>query len=53
MESVELVALGESLRDRYGDRVDLPAFVAGLDLDGLIGLTVGDLVSYVARQTAA
>ncbi|BCB74353.1 hypothetical protein GCM10022251_72560 [Phytohabitans flavus] len=45
LESVELAALGEALRARYG--VDLPAYLAGLDLDELIDLTVGDLARLV------
>jgi acyl carrier protein len=53
LESVELAALGELLRDRYGDDVDLPAFVAALDVDQIIALTVGDVAAYVARREAA
>lgn len=48
LESMELVAVGERLRAAYGERVDLAAFVAGLDIDQLIELTVGDLVGFVA-----
>jgi len=48
LESLELVDLGARLRDRFGDRVDLLAFLAGLDIDELIDLTVADLVAYVA-----
>jgi acyl carrier protein len=48
LESRELVDLGERLRDRFGDRVDLLAFVGGLDIDELIDLTVADLVAHVA-----
>lgn len=50
LESVELAALGDLLRDAYGDRVDLAAFVAELDIDEIIGLTVGDLAGYVAQR---
>jgi acyl carrier protein len=50
MESLEFVALGERLRERYGDRVDFPAFIAGLDVDEIMGLTVGDLLAFVSRQ---
>ncbi|HVQ92793.1 MAG TPA: hypothetical protein VMU51_17295 [Mycobacteriales bacterium] len=53
MESIELLALAELLQSRYGDRVDLPAFVAGLDIDRIIGLSVADLVDFVAAQRAA
>ncbi|MFC0530784.1 acyl carrier protein [Phytohabitans kaempferiae] len=46
LESVEVAALGEALRARWG--VDLPAYLAGLDLDELIDLSVGDLARLVS-----
>ena len=49
-ESVELVALGELLRSRYGEGVDLAAFFAELDIDQIIGLTVGDVLAYLAPR---
>jgi acyl carrier protein len=51
LESVDLVEFGARLRHRYGDRVDLPAFVAGLDIDDLVGLTVGTVAEHVATAT--
>lgn len=48
LDSVELAALAELLQSAYGNEVDLAAFLAGLEIDRLIGLTVGDLVSYIA-----
>jgi acyl carrier protein len=50
LESIEILALAERLRDRYGEAVDLPAYCAGLDLDRLVGLSVGDVVSYVGER---
>lgn len=50
MESIELAALDRLMRDRYGERVDLRGFLAGLDLDALIALRVGDLVALVAHR---
>ncbi|MDQ7910885.1 hypothetical protein RB614_40970 [Phytohabitans sp. ZYX-F-186] len=47
LESVEVAALGEALRARWG--VDLPAYLAGLDLDELVALTVGDIARLVSR----
>ncbi|WP_308167436.1 4'-phosphopantetheinyl transferase superfamily protein [Catellatospora tritici] len=47
LESVEAVELGERMRQRWGDGVDLAAFYAELDIDQIIGLTVGDLAHYV------
>lgn len=48
LDSVELAALAGLLKSDYGNEVDLAAFVTGLEIDKLIGLTVGDLVSYIA-----
>lgn len=45
LESIELAELDTLLRDRYGNRVDLRGFLAGLDLDALIALSVRDLVT--------
>jgi acyl carrier protein len=47
MESIDLVALGGLLAERYGAHVNFAEFVADLDLDAIIGLTVGRLVRYV------
>lgn len=43
LESMEVLILGDSLREKYG--VDLPAHLARLTMDELIALTVGDLVA--------
>jgi acyl carrier protein len=47
MDSLEMTALAAALEEAYGDRVDLAAFVAGLDFDDLVGLTVADLAAHV------
>jgi acyl carrier protein len=52
LESIEFVALGEVLRERYGDRVDFPAFIAGMELDEIMSLTVGRLLTYIADRLA-
>ena len=43
LDSVELAALGALLHQRY--RIDLPAYLAALDLDELIELRVKDLMA--------
>jgi acyl carrier protein len=55
IDSLEMAALAGLLREAYGDRVDLAAFLAGLDFDQLVGLTVADLAAYlhVCRAGAA
>jgi acyl carrier protein len=50
LDSVELAALSEELRRRYGPSVDLAGHVSTLDIDAIIGLTVGDVLDYVASQ---
>ena len=47
LDSLEATALASLLQEAYGDRVDLAAFMAGLDFDALVALTVADLVGYV------
>jgi acyl carrier protein len=53
LDSLEMAALCDLAREAYGDQVDLAAFVSGLDIDQIIGLTVGDLVAQVAAVRAA
>lgn len=50
LESIEFVALAERLRERFGDQVDFPAFLAGMDLGEILGMTVGDLVTRIESR---
>jgi Phosphopantetheine attachment site. len=47
LESIEFVALTERLQQRYSGQVDFTAFIAGMDLEEIIAMTVGHLVSYI------
>ncbi|HEX9033663.1 MAG TPA: acyl carrier protein [Streptosporangiaceae bacterium] len=47
LDSLDLTALAAVLRDRYGTAVDLVGYVAGLEIDEIIGLSVGDVTRYV------
>jgi acyl carrier protein len=47
LESIDLVTLAGHLEERYGARVNLAEFLAGLDIDSIIALTVGDVVRHV------
>jgi acyl carrier protein len=49
LESVDLVTLAGHLQARYGQRVNFAEFVAGMELDEIIDLTVGRLVRHVVR----
>ncbi|MCG8919372.1 acyl carrier protein [Actinokineospora sp. PR83] len=52
LESIDLVAVGQMLAEHYGEQVNLAAFLAEKDLDDVIGITVGDLVSFVESSTS-
>jgi acyl carrier protein len=47
LDSLDLAALSALLRERHGAAVDLTGYVAGLEIDQLIGLTVADVAAYV------
>ncbi|WP_432133424.1 acyl carrier protein [Streptomyces sp. bgisy154] len=53
LESIDLVTLAGLLQERYGDRVNFAEFLAGMDLDEIIELTVGRLVEYVVTSLKA
>jgi acyl carrier protein len=40
LESIEFVALAERLRERYGDRVDLVAFLGDMDIDEIMASSI-------------
>ncbi|WP_407640561.1 acyl carrier protein [Actinokineospora iranica] len=52
LESIDLVAVAAMLSERYGEQVNLAAFLAELDLDQVIALRVGLLVDFVVDATA-
>lgn len=47
LESIDLVTLAGALEEHYGDAVNFAQFIAGLELEQIIDLTVGELVDYV------
>ncbi|MER5776342.1 acyl carrier protein [Streptomyces sp. NPDC002039] len=51
LESIEFVALAESLHQRYGAEVDLMGFLAEKDMDGILAMSVGEIVEHIARVT--
>jgi acyl carrier protein len=50
LESLEFVALAERLLDHYGGQVDFVAWLATMELDEIIALTVGDLVAFIVAS---
>jgi acyl carrier protein len=53
LESIEFVELSEKLQDHYGERVSLVTFIADKDIDGIMSITVGQLVDFIESQLAA
>jgi acyl carrier protein len=50
MESLEFVVLAERLPGLFGPQVDFVSWLAGMELEEIIALTVGDLVSFVVSS---
>ncbi|MFE4261845.1 acyl carrier protein [Streptomyces sp. NPDC056883] len=53
LESIEFVALAELLHHRYGSGVDLMGFLSEKDMDGILAMSVGELVTHIGRITHA
>jgi acyl carrier protein len=53
LDSVDLVALGAMLAERYGAPVTIAEFLAELRIDDVIGLRIGTLVDYVCGTLVA
>lgn len=53
LESIDLVTLAGLLRETYGDRVNFAEFLAGMEFDEIIELTVGRLVEHVVQSLKA
>jgi tocopherol O-methyltransferase len=52
LESVEVAEFAAALRERFGDRVDLPGYIAGLEIDEMVALSVADVAAHVAARQA-
>jgi acyl carrier protein len=52
MDSLEMTALAARLGEAYGDHVDLAGYLAGLEFDRLVALTVADVAAYVHASGA-
>jgi acyl carrier protein len=53
LESIEFVELSERLQEHYGAQVNLAAFIADMDIDEIMGMTVGQLADYIEAELAA
>ncbi|GGM51049.1 hypothetical protein GCM10012275_22420 [Longimycelium tulufanense] len=46
-ESIDLVAMADHLNARYGEVVNFAEYLASMELDEIIELSVGQLVEYI------
>ncbi|MCQ9181599.1 acyl carrier protein [Streptomyces sp. IBSBF 2953] len=53
LESIDLVTLAGLLQERYGERVNFAEFLADMEFEEIIELTVGRLVEYVVTSLKA
>ena len=53
LESIEFTALAERLMEIYGERVDFMSWLAEMDVDQIIAMTVGELVNHISASLAA
>ena len=49
LESIEFVTLAEKLTGEYGPRLDFTGWLADMELDQIIGLSVGEVVDFICR----
>jgi len=53
LESIDLVTLAGLLEERYGGQVNFAEFLADMEFDEIIELTVGRLVEHVVQSLKA
>jgi acyl carrier protein len=53
LESIDLVTLAGLLEEKYGRRVNFAEFLAGMEFDEIIELTVGRLVEHIVHSIKA
>lgn len=53
LESIDLVTLSGELRGHYGDQINFAEFIADLELEEIIELTIGELVDFVVNSLPA
>ena len=47
LESIELVALGDALQERYGAQLNFAGWLSGMGLEALLELRVSDLIDWL------
>jgi acyl carrier protein len=50
LESIEFVTLAEQLKERFGRSLDIAGWLAGMELNQIMGLTMGELVDFIVES---
>jgi len=51
LESFDIVRFGLALSERYGESVNMSAYLSEIDFEQLSKLTLGDIARYVTQKT--
>lgn len=49
MDSIEIVAFAEKVKNYYGKNIDFTGWLSGLDLDELINLSLATIVIFISN----
>ena len=49
LESIEMIALGDTLRTHYGDHLNFASWLTQFSLEEILELKVGDLVEWIEQ----
>jgi acyl carrier protein len=50
MDSIELVAFAEKVKNKYGQKTDFIKWLSGLGLENIYKLSIGEVVDYIAAR---
>jgi len=49
MDSIEIVAFSEKIKQHFGDRIDFTGWLSNMDIDQLIALNLGMIINFIAN----
>ena len=49
MDSIELVSFSEKVKRHFGQQIDFPGWLSGMDIDEMIGLTISDIIKFIQQ----
>jgi len=47
MDSIEIVSFSEKIKTHFGEQIDFTGWLSGMDLDELINLNLGTIVTHI------